>query len=123
MAAGSKRRALTFNFPYDYMFLILKCRGESDLGLCMSSGRVKRMPLRGADFRRILRPNSFYNRKLALRSGIFFANPDLMHRPRSDSHLHFDIRNIWLIRTHVPISLLMGMYVLLMYTDDVSRLH
>ena len=89
----------------------------------MSSGRVKRMPLRGADFRRILRPNSFYNRKLALRSGICFANPDFMHRPRSDSHLHFDIRNIWLIRTHVPISLLMGMYVLLMYTDDVSLLH
>jgi len=38
MAAGSKRRALAFYFPVLIccMFSILKCKGESDLGLCMT---------------------------------------------------------------------------------------
>jgi len=87
MAAGSKRRVRIC-----YMLLILKCREESGLGLCMTSVLAKRMPLRSADFRRILRPNAFKNRKSALRSGILFASTEVMHRPRSDSPLHLDIR-------------------------------
>ena len=52
MAAGGKRRAIPFYFPVRicYMFLMSKCRRESDLGLCMTSVLTKRMPLRSADF-------------------------------------------------------------------------
>ena len=81
------------NFP------VLKCRGKSDLGLCMNSELARRMPLRSADF-------LFWNvfgcknrRKSALHSGILFASPEVMHKPRSDSPLHFDTRNISQIRT------------------------
>ena len=45
---------------------------------------------------RILHPNTFSkNWKSALRSGILFASTELMHGPRSDYSLHFDIK-----RTH-----------------------
>jgi len=52
MAAGGKRRAIAFYFPVRicYMFLMSKCRVESDLGLCMISILAKRMPLRSANF-------------------------------------------------------------------------
>jgi len=38
MAAGGKRRAFAFHFSLRicYMFLMSKCRGESDIGLCMT---------------------------------------------------------------------------------------
>jgi len=66
--AGSKRRALAFHFSVRiwYFILILQCRGESDLGLCMTSVIAKRMQLRSANFQRILQPNTFLNRKSAL---------------------------------------------------------
>ena len=66
LAAGGKRRALAFYFPVRicYMFLISKCRRQSDLGLRMTSGFAKRMRLRSADLRRILNPNNFPNRNL-----------------------------------------------------------
>jgi len=53
MAAGGKRRAIAFYFPVRilYAFQMSKCRGESDLGLCMTSVLAKKMPLRSADFR------------------------------------------------------------------------
>jgi len=38
-----------------YMFSISKCRGKSDSSLCMTSVLAKRMLLRSADFRRMLR--------------------------------------------------------------------
>jgi len=52
MAAGSKHRALALNFSVriSYVFLISKCRGESDLGLCMTLVLSNRDPLRSADF-------------------------------------------------------------------------
>jgi len=71
-----------------YMFLISKCRGESDLGLCMTSGFAKRMPLRKADFRFLNAFGRKIHRKSALRSGILFANPKVMHRPGSDFPPH-----------------------------------
>jgi len=55
---------------------------------------AKRMPLRSGEFWRILRPNMFENRKSALRNGIFFASPEVVHRPRSNYLIHFDIMNI-----------------------------
>ena len=45
-----------------------------DLGLCMSSILAKRMQVRSADFRRIMRPNTFLNLKLTLRIGFLFAS-------------------------------------------------
>jgi len=35
----------------------------------------------------VLRPNTFLNQKSTLRIGISFASPEIMHRPRSDSHI------------------------------------
>jgi len=48
------------------MLLISKCRGEQDLGVCMTSVLAKRIRLHSANFRRILRPNTFWNQKSAL---------------------------------------------------------
>jgi len=97
MSVGGKRRALAFYFSVRtcYMFLISKCRRWSDLGLCMTSGLAKRVPLHIADFRFL----NVFGRKIRqnspVRSGIFFAGPEVMHRPRSHSPLHFDKGNIW----------------------------
>jgi len=95
-SAGSKRRALAFYFPVSicYMFIISSFRGEWDLGLCMTLGLVKRMPLRSGEFWRTLRAKMFWNRKSPLRSCILFASPEVIHRPRSHSLLHVDIENI-----------------------------
>jgi len=95
-AAGSKRRALTFYFSIRicYVFLMSECIGESDLGLCTSSVFAKRIPLRGGDFRL---KNVFGRKfcwKLPMHCGILFASTEVVHRPRSGSPLHFDIRNI-----------------------------
>ena len=46
----------------------------------MTLGFAEKMLLRSADFRRILRPNTLKNRKSALRRGILFTNPEVMHR-------------------------------------------
>jgi len=96
MNAGGKRRALAFYLSVRicYMFRMAKCRGESYLGLCRTSGLAKRMPLRSTDFQflnvfgRKIRQNS------ALRSGIPFGSPEVMHRPRSHSPLWVDKGNI-----------------------------
>jgi hypothetical protein len=58
MAAGSKRRALAFYVSVQIcqMFPTSKCRREWawDLGLCMTLGLAKRLPLHSGKFRRIL---------------------------------------------------------------------
>ena len=101
MAVGGKRRALLSIFPVRicYMFLMSQCRGESDLGLCMTSVLAQRMLLRSTDFRFLNVFGRNIHRKSVLRSGILFASTEVMHRPRSDSSLHFDMRNIWQVRT------------------------
>jgi len=43
-----------------HMFLIPKCRRESDLGLCTTSALAKKMRLRSADFRLV---KSVFGRK------------------------------------------------------------
>ena len=75
MSAGSKRRALAFYFCVQicYMFPILKCRRESDLGLCTTSVLVNGMPPRICKFRQILRPNTSFNRMSPPCSGIHFC--------------------------------------------------
>jgi len=99
---GSKRQVLAFYFAIRicYMDLISKCRKKSDLGLCMSLGLAKRMPLRSGDFRRILWRSTFLNRKSPLHSGILFPSFGLVHIPRSDSHLHF----IWNLHEYLYVA-------------------
>jgi len=48
------------------VFIISKCREESDLGMSITSVLAKRMRLRSAGFQRVLRPNTFLNRKSPL---------------------------------------------------------
>jgi len=70
MAAASKRRALAFYFSVQicYKFLISKCRGESDLGLCMTSELVNRIRLWSADFRFL----NVFGRKIPLNTHLRF---------------------------------------------------
>ena len=53
MAAASKHRGLAcyFSVRICYKFVISKCKGVWDLGLCITSAFAKRLPLRTADFR------------------------------------------------------------------------
>jgi len=81
-----------------YNFLILKCRGKSDLGLCMTLVLAKRMRLRSADFKQILRSNTFLNQKSALCVRILFTSTEVMNRPRSDFST-IDIVNTYQFRT------------------------
>ena len=74
--AASKCQVLACGFSVRkcYMFIIPKCRGESDLSLCMTSGLAKRMPLRSADIRFKNVFGRRIRRKSVLRSGILFAS-------------------------------------------------
>ena len=81
------------------MSLISKCRRESDLGLCTTSVHAKRMPMRGGDFRLQNVIGRKICRNLPMRRGILFVRTAVVRRPPSDSHLHFDITNIWQICT------------------------
>jgi len=76
-AAENKRRALAFCFimRIRYMFWASKCRVVFNLGLCTALGLAKRMPLRSADFQKVLRPSMFFNWKSAPRSRIFWQIP------------------------------------------------
>jgi len=51
--AGNKHRALAFYFSVRiwYIFLISRCRGKSDLGVCMTTVLAKRMRTHSAYFR------------------------------------------------------------------------
>jgi len=95
-AAESKRWALG-NYFFEqicYMFHISKCRGDWDLGLCTTSGLAFGEPQRSGDFRG---KNVFRRRKnliLPLRCGSPNASPEVVHRPRYQFPLHFDMWNI-----------------------------
>ena len=101
-AAQSKRRALGNYFSKRIccmFFIISKCSGDWDLGLCTTSGLAFGQPQRSVKIRFFLRRNTFFSRKLPLRCGSPNASPEVVHRPRSQSPLHFDIRNIQQIRS------------------------
>jgi len=95
-AAESKRRALGYYFfeRICYMFHISKCRGDWYLSLCTTSGLAFGEPQRSGKIRFFLRRNTFFPRKSPLRCGSPNASPDVVHRPRSQSPLHFDMWNI-----------------------------
>ena len=96
MSAGSKRQGLAIYFCVRiyHMFLIWKSRRQLDLGLCITSVLANRMPPSICKFRQFLRPNMLLNRKSPPRSGFLFASTEVVHRPRSNSLVHFDMRNI-----------------------------
>jgi len=95
-AVESKRRVLGnyFSERICCMFLISKCRGDRDLGVCTTSVLAKKEPQRNGKIRE---KNVFRRRKnriLPLRCGSQNASTEVVHRSRSQSLLHFDIRNI-----------------------------
>jgi len=92
----SKRRALEnkFSMRICYMFPVSKCRGDWDPGLCTTSGLAFEEPQRNGKIRFFLRRNTFFSQKSPLRCGSPNASPEVVHRLRSQSPLHFDIRNI-----------------------------
>jgi len=95
-AAESKHRALgnCFSEQICYMFLISKCRGDPDLGLCTTLGLAFGEPQHNGDFRKKNVFRRRKNRSLPLRCGSQNASPKVVHRPRSHCPLHFDIRNM-----------------------------
>jgi len=105
-AAESKHRALGNDFPerIRYMFLISKCRGDRDLGLRTTSVHAFGEPQINGKIQFFLCQNTFFPRKLPLRIGSPHASTKVVHRPRSQSPLHFHIRNIWQIRPEKIIS-------------------
>jgi len=66
-AAESKRQALGnyFSERICYMFLISKCRGDQDLGLCTTSGLAFGEPQRNDKFRFFLHRNAFFFSEVA----------------------------------------------------------
>ena len=96
LAAESKRRARGHYFSERicYMFLMSKCKEDSDLGLCTFWVLAKRKLLCNAKVRCFLRAKHVFFGQLPLRSGFLVASTQRAHRPRSESPLHFDIRNI-----------------------------
>jgi len=94
------------------LFLTSKCRGKYELGLCMTSVLAKRMRVRSADFRRILRPNTFLNEKSVLCGHILLASTEITRRPRFYFPLHIDIENTYQIRMENKM-LALGVYFLM----------
>jgi len=62
-------------------------------------GTCAREPLRNAKFQKKTCFARRQNLNLALRSGSLVAGTQNVQRPRSQSPLHFDIRNTWQIRS------------------------
>ena len=94
--AESKRQALGnyFSERICYMLLISKCRGDRDLGLCttlvlafQNCSAMAKSEEKNVFWRR-------KNRILPLRCGSQKESTEVVHRPRPQSPLHFDIRNI-----------------------------
>ena len=95
-AAESKRRALGnyFSERNCYIFLMSKCKIDWDLSLCIFCVLAFGEMLRNGDLRKITCFARRKNGNLPLRSRSLFASTQKVHRPRSQSHLHFDIWNI-----------------------------
>ena len=95
-ATEIKRRVLENGFSERicYMFLISKCRWDWDQGLCTTSGLAFGEPQRNGKIRKKKVFRCRENRILPLRCGSKKASKIVVHRPKSHSPLHFDIRNI-----------------------------
>ena len=97
LVQGCEKQTLSasifFSIQFCYVFLVSMCRGEWDLGLCMTLKLAERMRLLSADFwfRNVF--GRWIRRKSALRSRILIASSKVMPGSRSDSPLHFDFKN------------------------------
>ena len=95
-AAESKRRVLGNYFSQQicYMFLISKCRRDWGPGLAQLRYLRKEhcCAMLNSDF--FCRRNTFFFRKSPLRCGSPNASTEVVHRPRSQTPLHFDIGNM-----------------------------
>jgi len=102
MSAGSQRRALTFcccvRVSSWHMFLISKCRQESDLSLYTTSVPDNEMQPHTGKFWQILWSNMFVYRESPPCRIILFTSTNVVHRPGSDSILHFYVKNTCQIR-------------------------
>jgi len=96
--AEAEHQQLVFhtNLPYDSnikMHRQIKSRSVYIFGTCKYNAAAGgRLPIENV-FRRKIRLNS------PMCSGILFASTEGVHRYRTQSALHFDIGNIWQIRT------------------------
>ena len=88
--AERKRQALGnyFSERICYMFLISKCRGDWDLGLCTTSGLAFEEPQRNGKIGFFLRRNMFFSQKSPLRCGSPNASPEVVYQPRFQSPLY-----------------------------------
>ena len=86
MSAGSKRQTqvLYFCVRVCHKFLLSKCRGGSNLGLCTTAVLANRMPPCLGKCWQYLPPNTFFNWKFLPRIWIVFARPE--HWPH-DCHV------------------------------------
>jgi len=106
MSARSKHRALQnyFSVRICYMFLMSKRREDWDPGLCTFVVLASREPLRSCDFWKNRVGPHKKKQSLALRSISLYVSTPKVHRPRSRCPWHFDIRNIYQIRTEKQFS-------------------
>jgi len=82
---------------------------EVDLALCTISVHANRKPpCIGIFVSQILWPNTFFNRKSPPAAAFFFASTEVVHRPPSDSPLHFDIRNMCGVATYSRLLKIIG---------------
>ena len=99
----SKRQALGnyFSVRICYELPISKCRREWDLGLCPFWVPWLKFvnPWNDGKIRFFLRAKRVFFRKSLLLSGSLFASTQKVHRPRCQSPLQSDIRNLQQIRT------------------------
>jgi len=87
-------------FRANLVFLVSKYKGESDLSLCMSSPETCkknaaaqwRLPTNCAT-------KHVSKSEVGTAQPHFLSSPEVMHRPESDSPLHFDIKNAYRSRT------------------------
>jgi len=64
-SANAERQKNYFSERISYMFLISKCRGDQDLGLCTTSVLAKREPQRNGKIRFFLCRNTFFFSEVA----------------------------------------------------------
>ena len=85
MSTGSKRRAPENCFPMCiwYVFLILRCRGESDPRLYTTSVLSKGMP--HCQIVTNCAVKYIFGSEVSPCSGILFANKEFVNRPRSQN--------------------------------------
>jgi len=98
-AAESKCRAIGnyFSERICYMFLISKCRGDRDLGLCTTSGLAFGEPQRNDKFRFFMRRNTFFFRKSPLRCNAVDLKP---HVPKLCIDLDLSLLYILILGTY-----------------------